>query len=42
MRMLGTSATCVTAMKSFTGLTDMLRKIAGLMAIVPMLPRKIV
>ena len=38
-RMLGTSATRVIGMKSFAGLSARFGKIAGLIAIVPMLPR---
>ena len=41
-RMLGTSATSVTAIRSFCVSMGMLRNTPGLIAIVPMLPRKIV
>ena len=39
IRMLGTPATSVIAVKSFCGLIDRLGNTAGLIAIVPMLPR---
>ncbi len=38
-RMLGTSATSEIGMKSFVGFSARFAKIAGLIAIVPMLPR---